>query len=109
MTPQSATGALEILVTAASLTTSYEEGLAAVTSGVIWLAVAGLLLSAVRKTPPKQRKRSLFTAFWVPDYSGCFCWARHLLVETRQHVVRQIGDGSEYPCRLSQHFFQAKS
>jgi ABC-type Fe3+ transport system permease subunit len=36
--------------------------LAAVTSGVIWLAVAGLLLSAVRKTPPKQRKRSLFTA-----------------------------------------------
>jgi hypothetical protein len=89
MTPQSATGALEILVTAASLTTSYEEGLAAVTSGVIWLAVAGLLLSAVRKTPPKQRKRSLFTAL--------------------QHVVRQIGDGSEYPCRLSQHFFQAKS
>jgi hypothetical protein len=42
---------------------AFGRGLAAVTSGVIWLAVAGLLLSAVRKTPPKQRKRSLFTAF----------------------------------------------
>ena len=38
------------------------RGMVAVTSGVIWLAVAGLLLSAVRKTPKEQRRRSLFTA-----------------------------------------------
>lgn len=41
---------------------AFGRGMAAVTSGVIWLAVAGLLLLAVRRTPKEQRRRSLITA-----------------------------------------------
>jgi len=41
---------------------AFGRGMAAVTSGVIWLAVAGLLLMAVRRTPKEQRRRSLITA-----------------------------------------------
>jgi hypothetical protein len=41
---------------------AFGRGMAAVTSGVIWLAVAGLLLPAVKKTKKDQRRRSLFTA-----------------------------------------------
>ena len=41
---------------------TFGRGMAAVTSGIIWLAVAGLLLLAVRRTPREQRRRSLITA-----------------------------------------------
>ncbi|MFC1655117.1 hypothetical protein ACFL2F_04860 [Myxococcota bacterium] len=41
---------------------AFGRGMVAITSGVIWLAVAGLLLAAVRKTQKEQRKRSLVTA-----------------------------------------------
>jgi hypothetical protein len=41
---------------------TFGRGMVAVTSGVIWLAVAGLLLMAVRRTPKEQRRRSLITA-----------------------------------------------
>jgi hypothetical protein len=41
---------------------AFGRGMVVVTSGVIWLAVAGLLLLAVRRTPKEQRKRSLVTA-----------------------------------------------
>jgi hypothetical protein len=41
---------------------AFGRGIAAVTSGVIWLAVAGLLLLAVRKTPKEQRRRLLIVA-----------------------------------------------
>lgn len=41
---------------------AFGRGMVAVTSGVIWLAVAGLLLITVRRTPKEQRRRSLITA-----------------------------------------------
>ena len=41
---------------------TFGRGMVAVTSGIIWLAVAGLLLMAVRRTPKEQRRRSLITA-----------------------------------------------
>ena len=41
---------------------AFGRGMAAITSGVIWLAVASLLLAAVRKTKKEQRRRSLVTA-----------------------------------------------
>ena len=41
---------------------AFGRGMAAVTSGIIWLAVAGLLLMAVRRTPKEQRRRALITA-----------------------------------------------
>ncbi len=41
---------------------AFGRGMAAVTSAVIWLVVAGLLLRAVRRMPKEQRRRSLITA-----------------------------------------------
>ena len=41
---------------------AFGRGMAAITSGIIWLAVAGLLLLTVRRSPKEQRRRSLVTA-----------------------------------------------